>query len=488
MKKKLLIVLLILSTVPVLVSAYVIISTEKATRSLHTLIQLHQVANLREKMRDQIILLQHDLQLKQTRNARDLDTLVSHVEAMSNTLNSCFHCHHSSEVTARLDGLLEGTQIYKQALSRVYTIRANKIRLIKEENNAFMIGENLIREVDEILNLTNLKLDKKTQMVLGGIDRSKNVLIIFSFLIFFLVIGVSTWFYINFSRPISAIVNATNRLKEGNLDYRIVGLKDEFGEVARSFNEMSRSLEETMQKMMRTEQMAVMGEMASRLAHEIKNPITGIKLAAEAVRDEADLPEEFKDLCTSTITQIKNIEKLMKGLLNFAKPPTPHLERENINSIIDTTFSTMKVLVDERAKKREQGEPVILVKELDDDLPPIMTDASQVHQILLNLMLNALDAISGGGTVRVRSSTSPEEGFVKVEISDTGYGFSAQEAEKIFQPFYSTKRKGTGLGLAIVKRLTDLLGGKIRFSSDEGVGTTFTICLPIEPQGSVEKK
>jgi signal transduction histidine kinase len=160
---------------------------------------------------------------------------------------------------------------------------------------------------------------------------------------------------------------------------------------------------------------------------------------------------------------------------------------ENLNSIIETTFSTIEVLVDERSKKKEKGGPVHLVKELDDEIPLIMTDASQVQQILLNLMLNALDAMSMGGTLMVRSSISPAEGFVKVDISDTGHGFGSQEAARIFQPFYSTKVKGTGLGLAIVTRLIDILGGKVRFTSEEGVGTTFTICLPIDQSRGVEK-
>jgi signal transduction histidine kinase len=487
MKKKLLIVLLILSITSVLISGYVIITIDKATRNLHTLVQLHQVAVLREKMVDQIRIVQHDLHLKQTRSARDLATLVSHVEIMSNTIDSCFDCHHSREVTARLRELHDSGEVYKQALSRVYTIRANAQRLMEEENNAFLIGENLINDADVMLKMTNVNLGRKTNSILKSVDRSRKILTIFTVFLPLLIVGIAVWFYRNFTQPITAIVDATNKLKEGNLDFRITGLKDEFGDVAHSFNEMSHSLKGTMQNMMRAEQMVLMGEMASRLAHEIKNPITGIKLAAEVVRDEADLPEEFKDLCSKTINQIKTIEKLMKGLLNFARPPAPHIEMENLNTIIDTTFSTVEVLVDERSKRREKGGAIHLVKELDSEIPLIMTDASQVQQILLNLMLNALDAMSMGGTLMVRSSASPAEGFVNVDISDTGHGFGTQEAERIFQPFYSTKIKGTGLGLAIVTRLVDILGGEIHFTSEEGVGTTFTVCLPIEQSKGVEE-
>lgn len=487
MKKKLFIWLLILSVGSILVSSYVIVTIGTATRDLQTLIQLHEVAVLREKMLDQINVVQQDLHLKQTRHARDVATLVAHVETMSDSVASCFNCHHSKEVTAKLTGLRDKSETYKQALSRVYTIRANILRLRQEENNAFLVGEKLIEDVNEMLRLTHINLGIKTHQVLEDVRQSRMILTFLTFILPLLVISIAIWFFTNFTKTITSLVDATNRLKTGDLDFRITGLKDEFGEVAHSFNEMAQSLREVMQNKMHAEQMVLMGEMASRLAHEIKNPITGIKLATEVLRDEAGLEEEFKDLCRKTINQIKGIEKLMKGLLNFAKPPAPHFEIESLKTIIDTTWSTIEVLIGERSRKPDGESLIHLVKELDEELPPIMTDASQVQQILLNLMLNALDAMPTGGTLTVRSYATPVDGFLRVDISDTGHGFSPQEGGKIFQPFYSTKIKGTGLGLAIVTRLVDLLGGKLHFASEEAVGTTFTVCLPIEQSKGVEK-
>ncbi len=487
MKKKFLVVLISLSIASLLVSGYVIYTIENTTRRLDTLIQLHQVALLREKMLDHIQVVQQDLNLKQTRYAMDLATLVSHVGTMSGTIDSCFDCHHNKEITAKLRGLHDSSEVYKNALSRVYTIRANATRLMKEEDNAFVIGEDLIEEVNNMLRLTNMNLGNRTQTAFRSINRSKNVLIVFTFLAPLIVIGVAVWFYRSFTRPISSVLEATAKLKTGDLDFRITGLKDEFGEVADSFNEMSRSLKEIMHNMMQAEQMVLMGEMASRLAHEIKNPITGIKLAAEIVRNEADLDAEHKDLITKAINQIKIIEKLMKSLLNFAKPSAPHLEMESLNSIIDNTFSTIEILVQERSRKGNKEDPIRLVKELDEKIPLIRTDASQVQQILLNLLLNAVDAMPKGGTLTVRSSRAPVEGFLRVDISDTGHGIDPQDAERIFQPFYSTKVKGSGLGLAIVRRLVDIHGGKVSLQSEEGAGTTFTVCLPIDPDEGIEK-
>ena len=487
MRRKLLYIFSTLCLMSVFVSGYVIYSIDKATGSLENLIEMHKVASMRENMLQQIEVVQDDLNLKATRHARDFSQLVLHVSSMNRAIESCFNCHHSDDVVGRLHSLQGGAETYKIALSRVYTMRANTQRLMREEDNAFMVGQDLIQEVEEMLTFTKQNLDIHTQGILKSVNRSKDFLLVFTVSAPILFFGMVFWFYFNFTRPISSLIKATVRLKGGDLDYRVEKLNDEFGEVGQSFNEMSSSLKEVMQNMMRAEQMVLMGEMTSRLAHEIKNPITGIKLAVEIIRDEAELSDEFKDLCAKAVDQIKGMEKLMKGLLNFAKPLAPEFEMENLNEIINTTCSTINILAEERSRGGE-CEALHLIRELDEDLPPIMTDASQVRQILLNLMLNAVDAMPEGGTLTVRSSRAPEDGFLRVDIVDTGHGIDPKIADKIFQPFYSTKSKGTGLGLAIVTRLVDLLEGKLHFKSEETLGTTFTICLPVEHSESVDSK
>lgn len=481
MRRKILLILTVLSLLSIFVSGHVIFSIEKGSRDLEKVMGLHQVANLRKEMMDQIKLVQRDLSLKETRHARNFSTMVAHVSYMSDTVESCFGCHHSQEVLARLSHLRGNVENYKQALSRVYTVRADAPRLNMEEDNAFLTGEELVNEVEDILAFTNRNLQARTHRVFQKINRSKNVLFIFTIFVPFVVIGTGAWFYFSFKKPISSLLDATSRLKAGQLDVQVGELKDEFGEVARSFNDMTRSLKEVMQTMVRAEEMVLMGEMASRLAHEIKNPITGIKLAAEVIRDEAGLQGEFKDLCFKTIEQIKNIEGLMKGLLNFAKPPIPQLQPENLNRIIETAFSTVDILVKKRSDHGGAGGAITLHMELDENLPELMTDAGQVQQILLNLMLNAVDAMPRGGTLTVRSGRAPQGDFVQVDVVDSGTGIDPALGEKIFHPFFSTKIKGTGLGLATVRKLVDANKGQISFTSEPGKGTAFTVRLPILP-------
>jgi len=323
--------------------------------------------------------------------------------------------------------------------------------------------------------------------MLRSVNRSKDLLLVFTIFAPFVVIGMALWFYVNFTKPMSRLLTATSRLKAGDLDYNVEKLNDEFDDLAQSFNDMTRSLKEVMQTMVRAEEMVLMGEMASRLAHEIKNPITGIKLAAELIRDEAGLEGEHRELCLKTIDQIKNIEKLMKGLLSFARPPRPELEREDLNMIIETSLSTVEMLVQKRSDTTGSNSVVRIIRDLDEGLPAVFTDASQVQQILLNLMLNAYDAMPAGGRLTVRSFREPDGDMLGVEISDTGEGIPPQDFKKIFMPFYSTKIRGTGLGLAIVSKLTELLGGKLSFTSELKRGTTFTVSFPADPVERDEK-
>ena len=141
-------------------------------------------------------------------------------------------------------------------------------------------------------------------------------------------------------------------------------------------------------------------------------------------------------------------------------------------------------------KRSDTGEGagrIRLIKDLEEGLPEIMTDATQVQQILLNLMLNAVDAMYQGGTLKIQSSRAAEGSYLRVDVSDTGTGIDPALGEKIFQPFFSTKIKGTGLGLATVRRLVDINKGEVYFKSEVGAGSTFTVLFPLDPEGGASE-
>ncbi len=223
--------------------------------------------------------------------------------------------------------------------------------------------------------------------------------------------------------------------------------------------------------MQRAEQLKAVGEVAVGLAHEIKNPLAGIKSSIEVLHDESACLGEDADVLLKVIREIRRIEMLLKDLLNFARPPKPQFIPVDLNSILN---STLELSVD-------TGRPGIIAEiEFDRRIPATMADPMQLKQVFLNLVLNAIEAMHGGGILRVKTIYDEASRTIEIVISDTGKGIDKEWMDKLFHPFFTTKPKGTGLGLAISKRLIEEHGGTISVQSTPGSGTTFTIKLPVK--------
>jgi signal transduction histidine kinase len=230
-----------------------------------------------------------------------------------------------------------------------------------------------------------------------------------------------------------------------------------------------------MHKMQRTEQLVVVGELAAGLAHEIKNPLAGIKVAMQVLSEEASLSEEDRGVVKKVGQEVVRLESLMKNFLNFAKPAKPQLTGLNVNSLMNTILA---FYVKSRPGTPDRPNAVIIAKELQP-VPETMADPMQLQQIFLNIVLNAVDAMPKGGRLGVRTSFEAGPGLIHIEISDTGNGISKEHADKIFHPFFTTKPKGTGLGLAISKQLIEQHGGSIAAAANPSGGTVFRIELPL---------
>jgi signal transduction histidine kinase len=483
MKKKIIIGLTIFSLLFFLGGIYIIVTIEKATSTLDNLITLHQVEILREHLLIHIKRVQGDLNLQSTRFARSVDTMISNVKNMENMAVTCFACHHSVDVQTKLVDLRNELDKYKDALSRVLTIRANDRRLAIEEDIAFRIGEDLIKKVNTMIKISTMKLDKKTNIALRDISDTKIILYLLVAIGPILTAILGFIFVKSITRPVNVLLDATRRLEGGDLDFRIEGLQDEFGRVASSFNEMANSLKDQMHKMQRTEQMIVLGELAAGLVHEIKNPLAGIKVSVEVMTEDENISKEDKESMLKVIEEINRIESLLKGLLNFAKPPKPQFMSVDLNDIL---YKTIDFSLRHLSLKSQGPDAINVMKDLGADLPEIMADTLQLQQAFLNLLLNAVDAMPYGGTMGIKTYYNEQDNSIKVEISDTGKGIDEAIRNKIFQPFVTTKSKGTGLGLAITKRLIEQQGGEIRAENNKGGGTMFKIILPIKQK--VEEK
>lgn len=479
MKKKIIIALGAFFLIFLLSGVYIVTTIETATTKLDNLIRLHRIEILREHLLIQLKRAQSDLYLKNTRYARSIDTVVTHVRTMDTALDACFNCHHAESVMEQLNDLKTRIDQYKNALSRVFTIRANRSRLEAEEDGAFRIGTELITEVDAITTMTGRKLEERTRSAFRDIARTKTIIFLLLAAVPLVALALSIVFLRGFTRPVDVLLTATRRLKAGELSYRIEGLQDEYGEVASSFNEMASSLKEHYLRMQWAEQIVVLGELAGGLAHEMKNPLAGIKASMEVLSRDATIAEENRDILRKVIEQIKRIEVLLKSLLNFARPPKPQFMRVDVNDVLDATISL--------AQKHplflsENPRPIAIVKDFDVRLPETMADPLQLQQVFLNLLLNAADAMPDGGTLTARTVHTAKPPVLSVSIKDTGKGVDPNVIEKIFLPFFTTKPKGTGLGLAITKRLVEQHGGSIHVANGPDGGASFVVTLPVQEE------
>jgi signal transduction histidine kinase len=480
MKRKIVLGLAIYSIVFSLAGLYVILTIRTATTELDKLITLHQVEILREHYLLQIKKVQSDLTLMATPYSRSFDTIVKNVMNMGRIIDTCFDCHHSARGTDRLNVLKSQTETYKESLSRVLTIRANATRLAGEEDSAFRIGEGLIEQVQDMIALTTSRLGENTQKAMNRIERTKYILYGLVAVGPLASAALGFAFILGLTRPVKVLVESTRKLKGGDLDHRVAGLTDEFGELGSSFNEMASSLKEQMKKMQRTEQMVVVGELAAGLAHEIKNPMAGIKVAMSVLSQESYISTEDKSVLQKVVAEINQLEGLMKNFLNFAKPQKPRLEPVNVNQVLHTTLTFH---LKHHAVGADGMGKIEIAKELGE-LPPTLADPTQLQQVFLNLFLNALHAMSRGGELGIRTCLEEDGKSIRIEVSDTGSGIREDLLNKVFHPFFTTKPKGTGLGLAISKQLIEQHDGTIVVANRPGGGVLFTIRIPVKAEGA----
>ena len=291
-----------------------------------------------------------------------------------------------------------------------------------------------------------------------------------------LVTFVLVW---RFTRPIANLSNAAREVAEGNLNVRVPdnGRTDEMGQLAQRFNEMTAELEkskELEEQLRQAEKSAVIGRLGSAIAHEIRNPLNYINLTLDHLRSKF-APEDTEKSVTFTklITQIKSevarINQQISDFLNYSRPANVNPKPVDARHVIEDSLRIVEA-------QASENEIRIAVVE-HENVPKIMADPEFLRSVFNNLFINAVQAMGNeGGNLNVK--ISPDDGFVRFEISDTGIGIPEENVSKIFEPYFSTKETGTGLGLAIVQKIVDVHNGTIDVQSNNGAGTKFTVRLP----------
>jgi two-component system, NtrC family, sensor histidine kinase HydH len=230
------------------------------------------------------------------------------------------------------------------------------------------------------------------------------------------------------------------------------------------------------QKMQERDRLAAVGQMATRLAHEVKNPLGAIKGAAQLLADPgpgAELDPGSREFVAIILEEVERLDRVVGSVLDYARPSKDNPAPVDVNAVVRRTIQIL-------ASDRSHLVPIDL--DLAEELPDVRIDAEQLRQVLINLLRNAEQAMNGGGQVRVGTRPRPvgpgRHGWVELRVTDSGPGISQKVLKNLFVPFFTTKNQGTGLGLAICRRIVDAAGGSIEVETNEGAGTTFTVVLP----------
>jgi signal transduction histidine kinase len=289
--------------------------------------------------------------------------------------------------------------------------------------------------------------------------------------------GLGAWFASRVSDPVSRLTRATRLIAAGRLDVRIAAdTADELGRLVDDFNTMTATLVAQRAEIARANQLKAWNEMARQVAHEIKNPLTPIQLAAEHLqRVHADSGRPVGtvfDQCLDTILgQVRLLRRIASDFANFAAEPKPKLERVQLGPVIEEVVGPYRFGLSDR---------VDVHTDIPPGLPPVAADRTMLQRALTNLVENAIQAMPTGGSLDV--AADERDGYVVVTVTDTGVGMDDAALARAFEPFFSTKTGGSGLGLANARRSIELQGGTIGISSGAGRGTAVTISLRAEPR------
>jgi nitrogen fixation/metabolism regulation signal transduction histidine kinase len=304
---------------------------------------------------------------------------------------------------------------------------------------------------------------------------------LFSFPLMLLAILASFRLSDEIVRPLVNLEEATRKVAEGDFSFRILSRsRDELSLLADSFNQMVMELEKSRLKSMQTEKVAAWQEIAQRLAHEIKNPLTPIKLSAQRIlkrygEDAVDFGEVLHSSVDSIIREVDGLDALLTEFRNFSRLPAPQPQPVILKDLI----------LEASATYRHKGENVsIHCEEVPGDIR-LSLDPGQIKQVFANLITNSIDAMPGGGDITFRADLIKKGNtrYCRIQVEDTGCGIAPENFSQVFNPYYTTKSFGTGLGLSVVERIVFDHKGQIWFESHPGVGTTFFIDLPAQEAG-----
>jgi len=378
-----------------------------------------------------------------------------------------------------------GTQISEEVYEKVF--EQGQIWL----DNAFVVNNWYISEYSPIRNIDGVVVGI---LYVGILEEKYNIMkrnaAIFSILVVIITafIGIILSMYLvrSIITPLRSLVSASKDLAKGNYCKINVDSTDEMGYLCRTFNTMIDALsdherklrEHTQMQIVQSEKLASLGRLASGIAHEINNPLTGVLSYSTTLYDEVTNPAHKEDL-KIIIDETLRCREIVKGILDFARETKIEKQPANLNKVITDVMSLLE--------RHVNFQNIKIKKDLAENLPEISIDVNQVKSVFNNLAVNAADAMHEGGSLTIKTDYDAVRKRIVITVSDTGIGIEQKNLSRIFDPFYTTKEtgKGTGLGLSVTYGIIERHGGSIRVDSTVGEGTSFTVEFPVDAENPV---
>ncbi|MEK7853242.1 MAG: ATP-binding protein [Planctomycetota bacterium] len=246
----------------------------------------------------------------------------------------------------------------------------------------------------------------------------------------------------------------------------------ENAEAYKSLEEKIKQLEEAQERLIRSERLAVIGNMAAYIAHEIRNPLVTIGGFARTISRISRQDNHVRKSTEIIVEEVNRLEKILANITDFGKPLKPVKGVFQVNDLLENTCSLMGPYF--------KNSNIQLIKKFNESAPPVTMDSTQMKQVFVNLMKNAVESMLDGGTLILE--TTSDDKYVRINVTDTCKGIPAETIQRVFEPFFTTKADGTGIGLAVSKKIVDEHGGSILVKSSGHSGTTFSVYLPIKTE------
>jgi two-component system, NtrC family, sensor kinase len=376
---------------------------------------------------------------------------------------------------AQLETMLRHIRLYEQLLANLSTVEPLSPSVRGRSKNDVQIE--LREHGSQMVAVAEDLVAKERQAVSAMLLASQRIPLVFLALLLVLIVYLANFIGRQMLRPLNRLMDATRRVGDG--DYSPIlptrRYRDEFTGLALAMNHMMRQIVHRQELVAQSHKLQAIGTLTAGVAHELNNPINNIMLTAcTLLEDDGSTDdEERRKMSRDLVHEAERAQRIVRNLLDFARESEMRSELLHVDDLVEKTLR----LVANQIKLAR----VKVVRALADNLPPVHGDAQQLTQVLVNIVLNALDSMQPGGILTLSTRQGLVRDFLSIELSDTGIGIPDHLLPIVFDPFYTTKPtgKGTGLGLSVSLGIVQRHGGEIRVRSQTGEGTTFTIVLPV---------